>query len=71
LGVSAFPAAPVGRTAKSAEPARSQLDLRVAVQCGVERDSVAAGVEVTKRQTGQRQEAARTCGLLDVESRSA
>jgi len=37
----------------------------------VERDSVAAGVEVTKRQTGQRQEAARTCGLLDVESRSA
>jgi len=37
----------------------------------VERDSVAAGVEVTKRQMGQRQEAARTCGLLDVESHAA
>jgi len=37
----------------------------------VERDSVTAGVEVTKRQTRQRQEAIRTCGLLEVESHSA
>ena len=39
--------------------------------CGVERDIVAAGVEVTKGQTGQRQEAVRTCGLLDVEFHSS
>ena len=41
------------------------------MQCGVERDIVAAGVEVTKRQTGQRQEAVRTCGLFDVEFHSS
>jgi hypothetical protein len=33
----------------------------------VERDIVAAGVEVTKRQTGQWQKTARICGLLDIE----
>ena len=41
------------------------------MQYGVERDVVAAGVEVTKRQPGQRLEAARACGLLDIEFDSA
>ena len=46
-------------------------DLRVAVHGGIERDVVAARVEVTKRQMGQGQKAARHCGLLDIEFDSA
>jgi hypothetical protein len=45
----------------------NQLDLRVAVHSGKERDVVVAGIDVAKGQARQRQEATRARGLLDVE----
>ncbi len=69
-GVSAFPAEPIGRAAKIVEPVGNQLDLRVAVHSGIERDVVVAGIDVAKGQARQRQEATRACGLLDVEFHS-
>jgi len=51
---SAFSTASMGRATKVGQPARYQADVIVAVQRGVERDVVAAGVDVAKCKARQR-----------------
>ena len=68
--VSAFPAAPIGRAAKRAEPAREPAGPGRCAMWGRTRHR-RCWDRLAKRQARQRQEAARACGLLDVEFHSA
>jgi hypothetical protein len=67
-GVAPLAAAAIGRTPKVGEPPGFHYDLRIGVQYGIERDVVLAGIDVAKRQPGQRSELSGACGLIDVES---
>src|SRR4029077_5793783 len=67
IGVATFAATPIGGASNIAQPARSQLDLGVAVQRRIECDVVTGWVDVSLCQPGEWQGVALAFGFFGVE----